>query len=153
MMLDGVVLFAAAPASAFILAVYAARAGHRSGPAAVMISGLLLLATLGFLTWAYWWVGLPVTGVVAVLVLAWVSSRRIAVVVSGLLLLVILLFPGWKTGGWINVAGIAVMAVVAVLVFAWVRSRMKPPPGPDGAQHEKRSPAATVPPAASGRTS
>jgi hypothetical protein len=45
------------------------------------------------------------------------------------------------------------MAVVAVLGFAWVRSRNKPPPGPDGAQREDRSPAATVPPAASGRTS
>jgi hypothetical protein len=153
MMLSGVVLFAAPPASAFILALYAARAGHRSGKIAVMISGLLLLATLGFLTWVYWWVGLPVTGVVAVLVLAWVSSRRIAVVVSGLLLLAILLFSGWKTGGWINVAGIAVMAVVAVLGFAWVRSRNKPPPGPDGAQREERSPPATAPPAASGRTS
>jgi hypothetical protein len=153
MMLGGVVLFAAAPASAFILALYAARAGHRSGKIAVIISGLLLLATLGFLTWVYWWVGLPVTGVVAVLVLAWVYSRRIAVVVSGLLLLAILLFSGWKTGGWINVAGIAVMAVVAVLGFAWVRSRNKPPPGPDGAQREERSPTATAPPAASGRTS
>jgi hypothetical protein len=150
MMLGGVVLFAAAPASAFILAVYAARAGHRSGKIAVIVSGLLLLVTLGFLTWAYWWAGLPVTGVVAVLVLAWVRSRTIAVVVSGLLLLAILLFSAWKTGGWINVAGIAVMAV---LVFAWVRSRNKPPPGPDGAQREERSPAATAPPAASGRTS
>jgi len=56
-----------------------------------------------------------------------VRSRRIAVVVSGLLLLAILLFSAWKTGGWINVAGIAVMAVAAVLVFAWVRSRNKPP--------------------------
>jgi hypothetical protein len=153
MMLGGVVLFAAAPASAFILAVSAARAGHRSGKIAVIISGLLLLATLSFLTWAYWWAGLPVTGVVAVLVLAWVCSRRIAVVVSGLLLLAILLFSGWKTGGWINAAGIAVMAVVAVLVLAWVRSRHKPPPGPGGAQREERFPAATAPPAASGRTS
>ena len=99
MMLGGVMLFTAAPASAFILAVYAERAGHRSGKIAVMISGLLLLATLGFLTWAYWWVGLPLTGVVAVLVLAWVSSCRIAVVVSGLLLLAILLFPGGRPAG------------------------------------------------------
>ena len=45
MMTGGVVLFAAAPTSAFILAVYAARAGHRSGKIAVMVSGLLLLAT------------------------------------------------------------------------------------------------------------
>ena len=149
-MLGGVVLFAAAPASAFILAIYAARAGHRSGKIAVIISGLLLLATLGFLTWAYWWAGLPVTGVVAVLVLAWVLSRRIAVVVSGLLLLALFLFSAWKTGGWINVTGIAVLAVVAVLVFAWARSRIKPPPGPDGTQREERSPA---PPDASGRTS
>jgi hypothetical protein len=130
MMLGGIVLFATAPASAFILAVYAARAGHRSGRIAVMTSGLLLLATLGFLTWAYWWVGLPVTGVVAVLVLAWMRSRPIAMAVSGLLLLAILLFSAWKAGGWINVAGIAVLAVAAVLVVAWARSRNPPRPGP-----------------------
>ena len=150
MMLGGVVLFAAAPASAFILAVYAARAGHRSGKIAVAASGLLLLATLGFLTWVYWWVGLPVTGVAAVLVLAWVRSRKIAMVMSGLLLLALLLFSAWKTGGWINVTGIAVLAVVAVPAFAWARSRIKPPPGPDGTQREEGSPA---PPDASGRTS
>ena len=46
MMTAGVVLFAAVPASAFILAVYAARAGHRSGKIALMVSGLLVLATL-----------------------------------------------------------------------------------------------------------
>jgi hypothetical protein len=153
MLLGGVVLFAVAPTSAFILAVYAARAGHRSGKIAVVISGLLLLATLVFLTWVYWWVGLPVTGVVAVLILAWLLSRRIAAVVSGLLLLAILLFSAWKTGGWINVAVIAVMAVVVVLVFAWARSRIKPPPGPGGAQREEGSPADTAPPGASGRTS
>ena len=44
MMFGGVVLFAVAPTIAFILAVYAARAGHRSGKIAVMVSGLLLLA-------------------------------------------------------------------------------------------------------------
>ena len=84
MMFGGVVLFAIAPTIAFILAVYAARAGHRSGKIAVIVSGLLLLATLVVLALAYWWVGLPVTGVVAVLVPARVLSRRIAVVVSGL---------------------------------------------------------------------
>ena len=73
-MFGGVVLFAVAPTIAFILAVYAARAGHRSGKIAVTVSGLLLLATLVVLTLVYWWVGLPVTGVVAVLVLAWVLS-------------------------------------------------------------------------------
>jgi hypothetical protein len=150
MMLGGVVLFAAAPASAFILAIYAARAGHRSGKIAVPMSGLLLLATLVFLTVVYWWVGLPVTGVVAVLVVAWLRSRKIAVVVSALLFLALLLFSAWLSGGWINVAGIAVMAVVAVLVFAWARSHIKPPPGPDGAQRKGRSPAL---PGASGRTS
>jgi len=125
MMFGGVVLFAVAPTIAFILAVYAARAGHRSGKIAVIASGLLLLATLVVLTLAYWWVGLPVTGVVAVLVLAWVLFRRIAVVVSGLLLLAMLLVSAWLSGGWINVAVIAVMAVVAVPVFAWAHSRTK----------------------------
>ncbi|HYB19154.1 MAG TPA: hypothetical protein VEF71_27310 [Streptosporangiaceae bacterium] len=153
MMFGGVVLFAAAPTIAFILALYAARAGHRSGKIAMIVSGLLLLATLVVLTLVYWWVGLPVTGVVAVLVLAWVLSRRIAVVVSGLLLLAVLLASAWLSGGWINVAVIAVTAVVAVLVFAWVRSRNEPPPGPDGAKRKERSPAATTPPAASGQTS
>jgi hypothetical protein len=109
MMTGGIALFAAAPTSAFILAVYAARAGHRSG--------------------------------------------KVAVVVSGLLLLAILLFSAWKTSGWINVTVIAVMAVVAVLGFAWARSRIKPPPGPDGAQREGGSPADTAPPGASARTS
>ena len=84
--------------------------------------------------------------VVAVLVLAWVLSRRIALVVSGLLLLTGLGFSAWVSGGWINVAGIVVMAVVAVLGFAWARSRSKPPPGPDGAQREEGPPAATAPP-------
>jgi hypothetical protein len=125
MMFGGVVLFAVAPTIAFILAVYTARAGHRSGKIAVMVSGLLLLATLVVLTLVYWWVGLPVTGVVAVLVLAWVLSRRIALLVSGLLLLAILLVSAWLSGGWINVAVIAVTAVVAVPVFARARSRIK----------------------------
>ena len=125
MMFGGVVLFAVAPAIAFILAVCAARAGHRSGKPAVIVAGLLLLATLVALTVVYWWVGLPVTGVVAVLILAWALSRRIAVVVSGLLLLAILLVSAWLSGGWINVAVIAVMAVVAVPGFAWALSRIK----------------------------
>jgi hypothetical protein len=153
MMLGGVALFAAAPTSAFILAVYAARAGHRSGKIAVVVSGLLLLATLVFLTLVYWWVGLPVTAVVAVLILAWLLCRRIAVVVSGLLLLATLLSSAWLNGGWINLTVIAVMAVVAVLVLAWARSRNKPPPGPDGARREQGSPADMAPPGASGRTS
>ena len=79
------------------------------------------------------WVGQAVAmaAVVAVLVLAWVLSRKIAVVVSGLLLLALLVFSAWHSGGWINVAVIAVMAVAVVLGFVWVRSRGKPPPGPD----------------------
>jgi len=125
MMFGGVVLFAVAPAIAFILAVYAERAGHRSGKIAVVVSGLLLLATLAVLTWGIWWIGLAVTGVVTVLVLAWVLSRRIAVVVSGLLLLAILLVSAWLSGGWVNAALIAVIAVVAVPVFAWARSGIK----------------------------
>jgi hypothetical protein len=125
MMFGGVVLFAVSPTIGFILAVYAARAGHRSGKIAVMVSGLLLLATLVVLTLVYWWVGLPVTGVVAVLVLAWVLFRKIAVVVSGVLLLTMLVVSAWLSGGWVNAAVIAVMAVVAVPVFAWARCRIK----------------------------
>jgi hypothetical protein len=125
MMFGGVVLFAVAPTIAFILAVYAARTGRRSGKIAVIVSGLLLLATLVVLTLVYWWVGLPVTGVVAVLVLAWALFCRIAVVVSGLLLLAILLVSAWLSGEWINVAVIAVMAVAAVPVLAVARSHLK----------------------------
>ncbi len=138
MMTGGIVLFAAAPTSAFILAVYAARAGQRSGKVAVVVSGLLLLATIVatlLFNGEAWpaspgWIGVAVAGVVAVLVLAWVFARRIAVLVSGLVLLALLAFSAWQSGGWINVTVIAVMAVVAVLVFAWVRSRNKPPPRP-----------------------
>ena len=137
--ITGFLLFVAAPTSAFILAVYAARAGHRSGKIAVIVSGLLLLATI-VLTLLYGgWIGLAVVAMVVVLVLAWVRSPRIAVVASGLLLLAILLFSAWLYGGWINVAVIAVMAAAAVLVLAWVHSRNKPPPGPDGAQGEEGS--------------
>jgi hypothetical protein len=145
MMTGGIVLFAAAPMSAFILAVYAARAGHRSGKAAVVVSGLLLLATIVAMllfngeAWpaSPGWIGVAVAAVVAVLVLAWVLSRRVAVVVSGLLLLVTLAFSAWETGGWINVAVIAVMALAGVLLFVWARSHKKPPPGPDGVQRER----------------
>jgi len=83
MMTGGIALFAAAPTSAFILAVYAARAGHRSGgKSAVVVSGLLLLVTL-VVTFVFalmngQWMGQAVAMavVVAVLVLAWVLSRR-----------------------------------------------------------------------------
>jgi hypothetical protein len=134
MMTGAVALFAAAPTSALILAIYAARAGHRSGKIAVIVSALLVLATLAvtfvFALMNGEWIGQAVAmvAVVAVLVLAWVVSRRIAVVVSALLLLTLLVFSAWHSGGWINVAVIAVMAVVAALVSAWVRSRGKPPP-------------------------
>ena len=137
MMTGGIALFAAAPTSAFILAVYAARAGHRSGKVAVVVSGLLLLATIVvtvvFALMNGKWIGQAVAmaAVAAVLVLAWVLSRRMAGVVSGLLLLALLVFSAWQSGGWVNVAVIAVMAVAVVLGFAWVRSRGKPPPGPD----------------------
>jgi hypothetical protein len=127
-----VLLFAAAPTSAFILAVYTARAGHRSGKIAAIVSGLLLLGTIVVTLLYGGWIGLGVVAVAAVLVLAWVLFPRIAVVVSGLLLLAVLLFAACLHGGWINVAGAAVLAVVAVLVFAWARSRGKPPPGLDG---------------------
>ena len=125
-MLEGVLLFAAAPTSAFILAVYTARAGHRSGKIAAIVSGLLLLGTIVVTLLYGGWIGLGVVAVAAVLVLAWVLFPRIAVAVTGLLLLAVLLFAACLHGGWINVAGAAVLAVVAVLVFAWARSRGKP---------------------------
>jgi hypothetical protein len=127
-MTEGVVLFITPATSAFILAVYAARARHRSGKIALIVSGLLLLATIVVILMHGGWADLAVAAVIAVLVLAWVRRRRIAVALSGLLLLATLAFSAWQSGGWINVAGIAVMAVVAVLVFAWARSRHKPPP-------------------------
>ena len=66
-MLAGVVLFVAAPTSAFILAVYAARAGHQSGKIAVTVCGLLLLlAILLFSAWLYGgWVNVAVVAVMA----------------------------------------------------------------------------------------
>jgi hypothetical protein len=146
MMTEGVVLFVTPPTCAFILAVCAARAGHRSGKIAVMVSVLLLMATIVVILLYGGWIGLAVAAVIAVVVLAWVSSRRIAVVMSGLLLLAVVAFSAWQSGGWINVAGIAVMAVVAVLAFAWVRSRKKLPLRPDGERREEGSSAATPPP-------
>ncbi len=71
----GILLFVAAPATAVVLAVQAARAGHRSGRIAEMVSGSLLLATL-FVTLLLGWTGLIVTAVVAVLVFAWARPRR-----------------------------------------------------------------------------
>ena len=139
MMTGGIALFAAAPTSAFILAVYAARAGHRSGKVAVVVSGLLLLATIVvtvvFALMNGEWIGQAVAmaAVAAVLVLAWVLSRRIAVVVPGCCSWPCWLSPRGSSGGWVNVAVVAVMAVVVVLGFAWVRRRGKPPPGPDSA--------------------
>ena len=70
----GVLLFAAVPATAVVLAVKAARAGHRSGRIALVVSGSLLAATL-FLTLLLGWIGLVVTAVVAVLVSAWARPR------------------------------------------------------------------------------
>jgi hypothetical protein len=67
-------LFAAVPATAVVLAVKAARAGHRSGRIALVVSGSLLAATL-FLTLPLGWIGLVVTAVVAVLVFAWARPR------------------------------------------------------------------------------
>jgi hypothetical protein len=79
MMFGGVMLFAVSPTIAFILAVYAARAGHRSGRIAVMVSGLLLLALLLVSAWlSGGWINaavIAVTAVVAVPVLAWARSR------------------------------------------------------------------------------
>jgi hypothetical protein len=71
----GILLFAAAPATAVVLAVKAARAGHRSGRIALVVAGLLLLATL-LLTLLLGRIGLVVVAVVAVLVLVGVRSRN-----------------------------------------------------------------------------
>jgi len=80
MMFGGVVLFAAAPTIAFILAIYAARARHRSGKIAVGVSGLLLLAILLVSAWLYGgWINVAVIAVTAVaagLGFAWVRSRN-----------------------------------------------------------------------------
>ncbi len=73
--ISGVLLFVAAPATAVILAVRAARAGHRSGRIALAVSGSLLLATL-FLTLLLGWLGLVVTAVVVMLVLVWARPRN-----------------------------------------------------------------------------
>ena len=79
MMLGGVVLFAVAPTIAFILAVYATHAGHRSGKIAVIASGLLLLAILLVSAWlSGGWINaavIAVMAVVAVPVFAWAGSR------------------------------------------------------------------------------
>ncbi len=153
-MIMGLLLFVAAPTSAFILAVHAARAGRRSGKIAVVVSGLLLLATLvctliARLPDGWWWIGPAFTAMVAVLALAGVCSRGIAVVVSGLLLATVVFLLGG--GKWIG--SLAVIALTAVLVFAWAQSRNKPPPGPDGTHREEGSLADTTPSGASERTS
>ena len=70
----GVLLFAAAPATAVILAVQAARAGHRSGRILAVVSGSLLVATLA-LTLLVGWLGLVLAAVVAVLVAVWARPR------------------------------------------------------------------------------
>ena len=99
MMTEGVALFVTPATSAFILAVYAARAGHRSGKIALIVSGLLLLATTVVMVLYGGWIGLAVAGVIAALVLAWARSRRIAVVMSGLLLWPRLLGPRGRAAG------------------------------------------------------
>jgi hypothetical protein len=150
MMTGGVVLFAEAPGAAVVLAIHAARAGHRSGRIAVVVSGLLLLATIVALTLVTWWIGLAVTAVVAALVFAGArSSSRIVLAVCGWLLLATLVIT-WLP--W--PIGLVAIAVLAVAVFIQARSRNKPPPpGPDGAQHGEGPPAAPAPPGAYGRPS
>ncbi len=70
----GVLLFVAAPAAAVVLAVRAARAGHRSGRILEIVSGALLVATL-LLTLLLGWIGLVVTAAVTALVFAWARPR------------------------------------------------------------------------------
>ena len=78
-LIAGHLIFVTAPTSAFVLAVCAARAGHRSGKIAVVVTGLLLLATLLFSAWETGgWINLvviAVMAVVAMLVFAWTRSR------------------------------------------------------------------------------
>ncbi len=71
----GVLLFVVAPATAVVLATRTARAGHRSGKAAVTVSGALLLATL-VLTLLLGRIGLIVAALVAVLVFLWARPSK-----------------------------------------------------------------------------
>lgn len=71
----GILLFVAVPATAVVLALRAAHAGHRSGGIAVMVSGSLFLATL-VLTLVLGWIGLLVAAVAAVLVFVGARSRN-----------------------------------------------------------------------------
>jgi hypothetical protein len=71
----GILLFVAAPATAVVLAVHTARAGHRSGKIAVTVSGALLLATL-VLTLLLGRIGLIVVAVVTVLIFLWARPRN-----------------------------------------------------------------------------
>jgi hypothetical protein len=70
----GIVLFTAAPATAVVLAIKAARVGHRRGRIAVAVSGSLLAVTL-FITLLSGLIGLVATVVVLVLVFAWARPR------------------------------------------------------------------------------
>ena len=72
----GIFLFAAAPATAVVLAVKAARAGHRSGRIAVAVSGSLLAVAALCLPLLFGLIGLVVTAVVAVLVFVWARPRN-----------------------------------------------------------------------------
>jgi uncharacterized membrane protein YhaH (DUF805 family) len=71
----GILLFVAAPATAVVLAVRTARAGHRSGKVAMAVSGSLLVATL-VLTLLLGRIGLIVAAVVTVLVFIWARPRN-----------------------------------------------------------------------------
>ena len=79
MMTGGVVLFAVVHTSAFILAIYAARAGHRSWQdrhGGVRVAGPgHAYPTFVFTLMNGEWIGLAVA-MVAVLGFAWVLSRR-----------------------------------------------------------------------------
>ncbi len=71
----GILLFVAAPATAVVLAVQTARAGHRTGRMAVTVSASLLLVTVA-LTLLLGRIGLLVVAVVAVVVFAWARPRN-----------------------------------------------------------------------------
>ncbi len=72
----GILLGVAVPVVAVVLAAQAARAGHRSGRRAVLVSGALLLVTLALALLLVPLIGLTAVAVVTVLVIVWARTRN-----------------------------------------------------------------------------
>ncbi len=70
-----ILLAVAVPVVAVVLAVQAARAGHRSGRRAVLVSGTLLLVTLALALLLVPLIGLTAVAVITVLVIVWARTR------------------------------------------------------------------------------